>query len=124
MTRGLLRWGDWLIGALATLAVAWAFILTYNPASGAHTLVISRADAPAQHEPLDRSRSLQVRGPGGITRIEIEPGRARCAASPGHRNICEASGWLQSHGDIAVSLPNRLTLQVLGSGPDFDTMHY
>lgn len=121
---GLLRWGDALIGLLAAGVVVAAFVLAYSPAGDARVLVISQAGAAPQHEPLDRARVLEVRGPAGITRIEIEPGRARCAASPGRQDICEASGWLQAHGEVAVSLPNRLTLQVLGAQPGFDSMHY
>lgn len=119
-----MRWGDLAIGALAAALVAAAFALTWGPGDDAHTLVITQAGAPAVHEPLDRARVLQLHGPGGVTRVEIEPGRARCAESPGHQDICEGSGWLQRHGDIAVSLPNRLTLQVLGTQPGFDSIHY
>ncbi|WP_038052152.1 NusG domain II-containing protein [Thioalkalivibrio sp. ALJ1] len=124
MKQGLLRWGDVLIGAAATTVVVAAFTLTYSPSGDARLLVISQAGAATQHEPLDRARVLEIQGPAGITRVEIEPGRARCADSPGRQNICESSGWLQAHGDVAVSLPNRLTLQVLGAEPGFDSMHY
>ncbi|WP_019625108.1 NusG domain II-containing protein [Thioalkalivibrio sp. ALJT] len=124
MNPGDLRWGDAVIGILASALVIAAFVLAYFPAGEARVLVISQAGASPQHEPLDRHRVLEVNGPAGTTRIEIEPGRARCAESPGQRNICEASGWLQAHGDMAVSLPNRLTLQVLGSEPGFDSLHY
>ncbi|WP_018948143.1 NusG domain II-containing protein [Thioalkalivibrio sp. ALMg11] len=124
MNRGLLRWGDILIGTLAAGIVVAAFTLAYSPSGDARVLVINQAGATPQHEPLDRARVLEIHGPAGITRIEIEPGRARCADSPGRQNICEASGWLQAHGEVAVSLPNRLTLQVLGTEPGFDSMHY
>ncbi|WP_018881718.1 MULTISPECIES: NusG domain II-containing protein [unclassified Thioalkalivibrio] len=124
MNAGRLRWGDALIGSLAAGIVVAAFVLAYTPAGDARVLVISQAGVAPQHEPLDRARVLEVRGPAGITRIEIEPGRARCADSPGRQDICESSGWLQAHGDVAVSLPNRLTLQVLGTDPGFDSMHY
>ena len=124
MNGGLLRWGDALIGTLATGVVAAAFALAYTPPGEARVLVISQAGAAPQHEPLDRARVLEIAGPAGITRIEIEPGRARCADSPGRQNICESSGWLQAHGEVAVSLPNRLTLQVRGPEPGFDSMHY
>lgn len=124
MNGRLLRWGDALIGAAAAGVVVTAFMLAYTPSGDARMLVISQAGAPAQQELLDRARVLEIQGPAGITRIEIEPGRARCANSPGRQDICESSGWLQAHGDVAVSLPNRLTLQVLGAEPGFDSMHY
>ncbi|MFO7953427.1 NusG domain II-containing protein [Thioalkalivibrio sp.] len=124
MNGGLLRWGDTLIGSLAAGIVLAAFGLAYGPSGDARALVISQAGTEPRHEPLDRARVLEIRGPAGITRVEIEPGRARCAESPGRQDICEASGWLQAHGEVAVSLPNRLTLQVLGTEPGFDSMHY
>lgn len=125
--RGLLpalRWGDLAIGTLATALVVSAFVIAWGPGGDAHTLVITHAGEAPVHEPLDRARVLELEGPAGVTRVEIEPGRARCAESPGHQDICEGSGWLARHGDIAVSLPNRLTLQAQGSQPGFDSIHY
>jgi hypothetical protein len=75
---------------------------------------------PARRQPGHPGR----RCPAGVTEIEIQPGRARCLRSPGSQGICEAAGWLERPGDMAVSLPNRLMLQVRGARSDFDSMHY
>ncbi|WP_018138140.1 MULTISPECIES: NusG domain II-containing protein [unclassified Thioalkalivibrio] len=124
MTFSGLRWGDGVIATLASGVVVAAFALAYLPDSEASMLVITQTGEPPRQEPLDRTREIEIQGPAGITRVQIEPGRARCADSPGTRNICENSGWLQRHGEIAVSLPNRLTLQVQGRGPGYDSLHY
>ncbi len=119
-----LRWGDLAIAGVASVAVTASFALTYAPDQPARVLVITLAGESPRHEPLDRARELVVEGPAGATRVTIEPGRARCADSPGHQDICEASGWLERNGDIAVSLPNRLTLQVHGGQAGYDSIHY
>ena len=121
-----LRWGDAVIAATGAGLVVTAFILAWNPdaGTGARSLVITQAGEPARREPLEGPRELRLQGPAGTTRVEIETGRARCAESPGTQNICEGAGWLSTHGDMAISLPNRLTLRVEGAEPAWDSIHY
>ena len=119
-----LRWGDAVVVALATALVTTSFALGYVPTTEPTYLVVTQAGTGPRHYPLDKSRTLRVEGVAGITEIEIQPGRARCLRSPGSRGICEAAGWLERPGDMAVSLPNRLMLQVQGPQHHFDSMHY
>jgi hypothetical protein len=119
-----LRWGDAVVVMLAVTLVAGSFALTYLPASGTLLLVISQAGEAPKYFPLDEDRRLEIAGPAGLTRIEIQQGRARCLRSPGSQGICERAGWLERHGDMAVSLPNRLVLQLQGDGTPFDSMHF
>lgn len=121
--RGL-RWGDALVVTLAVALVGTAFGLAYAPGGGATELVVTRAGAAPRHYPLDTVRTVGVQGVAGVTTIRIEPGRARCVDSPGVQDICERAGWLARPGDMAVSLPNRLVLQVQGPGAEFDSMHF
>ncbi|AGA32020.1 hypothetical protein TVNIR_0309 [Thioalkalivibrio nitratireducens DSM 14787] len=123
-----LRWGDGLMIALATAGVTASFLLVYSPVDPAQTgpvaLVVTQAGVPERQYPLDRDRGIRIEGVAGVTEVEIRAGRARCLRSPGSQGICEGAGWLERPGDLAVSLPNRLVLQVAGSRPAFDSMHY
>jgi len=119
-----LRWGDALVVTLATALVASAFGLTYAPGGAATELVVTQAGAAPRHYALNEARTIGIEGSAGVTTILIEPGRARCLDSPGSQGICERAGWLERPGDMAVSLPNRLVLQVRGPGSDFDSMHF
>jgi hypothetical protein len=121
--RGL-RWGDALVVVLAFALVGSAFGLTYGRGDTAAELVVIQAGAAPRHYPLDASRTIAIDGVAGVTTIRIEPGRARCLHSPGSQGICERAGWLERPGDMAVSLPNRLVLQVQGPVADFDSMHF
>ena len=119
-----LRWGDAVALVLATVLIVTAFVLAYSPGQHPTNLVITQAGAEPRQYRLDANRTIEIHGVAGITKIEIQRGKARCLRSPGNQGICEAAGWLERHGDMAVSLPNRLVLQVRGPGPDFDSMHY
>jgi len=119
-----LRWGDVVVVMLAATLVASSFVLTYAPASGALQLVVSQAGESPRTFRLDEDRKVDITGPAGVTQIEIHQGRARCLRSPGSQGICERAGWLERHGDMAVSLPNRLVLQLQGDGNPFDSMHF
>lgn len=121
--RGL-RWGDAVVLTLALALVGSAFGMIYTPGGAATELVVTQAGAEPRYFRLNAAQIIDIEGAAGITTIQIEPGRARCLHSPGHQNICERAGWLERPGDMAVSLPNRLVLQVRGSGQDFDSMHF
>ncbi|AHE99538.1 NusG domain II-containing protein [Thioalkalivibrio paradoxus] len=127
MIRGL-RWGDGLVIALATAGVGASFLLAYSPPDTAHVgplaLVVTQAGHPQRQFPLDQEQAIRIEGVAGVTEIEIRAGRARCLRSPGSQGICESAGWLERPGDLAVSLPNRMVLQLAGSRPAFDSMHY
>lgn len=69
---------------------------------------------------LDSRRQLEVEGPLGISRIEVEAGRARIAASPCRQQICVHRGWLTRAGDLAACVPNRILLRVHGDVSRFD----
>ncbi len=73
---------------------------------------------------LALDQTLEVPGPLGMTVVEVRDGRIRCARSPGPNRICEAAGWLSRGGETAISLPNRVVIQVLAPDPDFDSVHF
>ena len=73
---------------------------------------------------LSAPRIVEVPGPLGTTRIEIQPGRARVAADPGPRQYCVRQGWLKRPGEIAICAPNHVSLQIAGRRSGFDSIAY
>ncbi len=73
---------------------------------------------------LNATRILEVPGPLGATRIEIQPGRARVAADPGPRQYCVRQGWLSSAGAVAICAPNQVSLALSGRTADYDSINY
>ncbi|MDD3352920.1 NusG domain II-containing protein [Zoogloea sp.] len=73
---------------------------------------------------LKTPRTFEVPGPLGITRIEIQPGRARVASDPGPRQYCVRQGWLSTSGAVAICAPNQVSLALSGSRADYDSLNY
>lgn len=121
MTRG-----DALVILAAMLLVGWSFTAFWTTAGpGAAEVRIVSGDEEFARLPLDRDAHVEVPGPAGITRVEIADGAARCASSPGHAGICQRAGWLREAGDMAVSIPNRVLIEVLGEAESrFDSINY
>ncbi|MBN9694955.1 MAG: NusG domain II-containing protein, partial [Zoogloea sp.] len=74
--------------------------------------------------PLSAPAVIDVPGPLGATRIEIQPGRARVATDPGPRQYCVRQGWLSTAGAVAICAPNQVSLALSGRRADYDSLAY
>ncbi len=120
----LIRPGDWLIllvGLLAVLGLMQHFWL--NQQAGDRVL-IKQGGAVFLEAPLSRDRVVDVPGPLGMTRIELMHHRARVAADPGPRQLCVRQGWVSRAGDVAICLPNQVSLEIIGASPAYDSLNY
>jgi hypothetical protein len=70
---------------------------------------------------LRLNRQIEIRGPLGLSRIEIRDGRVRIASDPSPRQLCVRQGWIPP-GGAAVCLPNRISVENAAAG--YDTLNY
>ena len=119
----LIRPGDWLSLALG-LASVLALGLHFWSADKPQKAQIRAGGRLVAEFPLDSPRLFEVSGPLGLTRIEIQPGRARVASDPGPRQYCVRQGWLAYSGAVAICAPNQVTLSVLGRTRQYDSLGY
>jgi hypothetical protein len=118
-----LRPGDWGVLALAIAATLLAGKSLWG--SDRPTTALVRAGGKIVASlPLDHAASFEVRGPQGITRIEVQPGRARVLSDPGLRQYCVKQGWLTRSGAAAICAPNEVSLQLQGRRETYDSMSY
>ncbi|MBI4756794.1 MAG: NusG domain II-containing protein [Betaproteobacteria bacterium] len=118
-----MRAGDWLVltAAAATCAALFAAV----PGAGAaQRAEIRRDGAVFASVALDRPRLIEVPGPLGTTRIEVQPGRARVAADPGPRQYCVRQGWLTQANAIAICAPNHVSLALVGRSAAYDSLNF
>ena len=121
--RALIRPGDVLV-ALAGLALCvHAFVSLWQGGRPETALVRAGGKLVAELD-LALPQEFDVRGPLGMTRIEIQPGRARVAADPGPRQYCVRQGWLMRPGEIAICAPNRVSVQIAGRTKVYDSISY
>lgn len=109
-----------MAGAAACLA---GFALLWR-AGTPDTAIVRVGGRVVAELPLSEPRRLDVVGPLGTTRIEVEPGRARVAADPGPRQYCVRQGWLHRGGAVAICAPNQVSLSLNGGSGDHDTLSY
>lgn len=119
----LIRPGDWLVIGIAVVVVALTVPVALR-GGNAERAVVRRSGQVVAELPLSAARTLEVRGPLGITRIEVQPGRARVAADPGPRQYCVRQGWLTRVNAIAICAPNQVSLNLVGRSAAYDTLNY
>ncbi|HMV16601.1 MAG TPA: NusG domain II-containing protein [Rhodocyclaceae bacterium] len=118
-----LRVGDVLVLALGLSASAASALVLWQ--GGAPDKAVIKAGGRVFAEvDLSAPRIVEVPGPIGTTRIEIQPGRARVAADPGPRQYCVRQGWLHSAGAVAICAPNEVSLSLSGRNAAYDSLNY
>ncbi|MBU4500184.1 MAG: NusG domain II-containing protein [Gammaproteobacteria bacterium] len=117
------RIGDIGVLLAGTACVAGLTLWSWGGSQG-DTAVIRAAGQIVETSALTRAKTFSIRGPLGITQVEIQPGRARVAADPSPRQICVKQGWLTQSGQAALCLPNQVSLEIRGRAAAYDTLGY
>lgn len=121
--RAFLRLGDWLVLALALSLCGWSAVALWQPGRAERVQVRARGELVADLA-LTATRTLEVQGALGVSRIEIRAGQVRVAADPGPRQYCVRQGWLKRPGAVAICAPNAVTLRLTGGGVEYDSLNY
>ncbi|WP_374326233.1 NusG domain II-containing protein [Azonexus sp.] len=119
----LIRPGDWLVFLLVAALVGFSIPQFWQGGLADRAIVRQEGKVFAEVD-LRTRREILVPGPLGITRIAVEPGRARVVADPGVRQYCVKQGWLMRPGEIAICAPNRVSLQITGRTKVYDSLSY
>lgn len=118
-----IKLGDWLTILLGSMGV---MLLTFTLwGSGfADQAVIRSGGKIFRQVPLSRDQRIEVPGPLGVSIINIQQRKARITSDPSPRQYCVRQGWLQQAGEIALCLPNQVSLELVGSKKKYDSLNY
>ena len=118
-----LKIGDWLTLLLGGVCVV---LLTLNLWGGgpADKAVIRSGGKIFREVPLSRDQQIEVPGPLGTSVIVIRQRKARIVSDPSPRQYCVRQGWLQQVGEIALCLPNQVSVELAGSTRKYDSLNY
>ena len=123
MIRALFKPGDWftlLLGGAIVVGLAAHF---WGGARGDSVMIRAQGKLVEQAS-LRNARTLTVTGPLGNTLIEIQAGRARVARDPSPRQLCVKQGWLSHAGEVALCLPNQVSVEIRGAARAYDSIAY
>ncbi|MEE9332080.1 MAG: NusG domain II-containing protein [Methylophilaceae bacterium] len=115
--------GDWLviIASLITIVFLFQQLWTNAPAS---QLQIRQGNKVMGTYDLNQSRDLHIHGALGQSHISVAQGKVRFKQSPCTNQYCVHQGWLSRAGQVAICLPNQISLQLIGEDKPYDSLNY
>jgi hypothetical protein len=115
--------GDWIILLAGAIFTVWLTGISWH--GGAADKAVIRSGGKIFRElPLSHDLELQVPGPLGYSKIAIHNRQARIASDPSPRQYCVRQGWLKQAGEIAICLPNQVSLELTGISKRYDSLSY
>ena len=121
--------GDWLV-IIAGLCLVIFFFNTLWQKTSASQLQIRQGDHIVGTYTLNQNRTIHVHGPIGVSIIQIShqagktEGKVRFVQSPCNGQYCVHQGWLKQSGQVAVCLPNQVSIELLGEKKPYDSLNY
>ena len=118
-----LKPGDWLILSCGSLLTVWLAVTLWH--GGAADKVIIRSGGNVFREvSLSRNQVIEVPGPLGTSRIAVRNHKVRVASDPSPHQYCVHQGWLKQAGEIAICLPNQVSIELGGGKKTYDSLNY
>jgi len=118
-----IKLGDWLTILLGSVCVVLLTLKLWN-GDLADKAIIRSGGKIFREVALTRNQQIEVRGPLGISIITIQDRKARIASDPSPRQYCVRQGWLQQAGEIALCLPNQVSVELAGNKKQYDSLNY
>jgi len=108
---------------LATIVVV-ALTVKFWTGDIADKAIIRSGGKIFREVPLSHDQRIEVPGPLGTSLIVIEKHQARIASDPSPRQYCVRQGWLKHAGEIALCLPNQVSVELSGRRKQYDSLNY
>ena len=102
-----------LVAALLILN-GWLFANWGTGFSKGDWVVVTVNQKETMRLPLNQDQITHVKGPLGLTEIEVKKGRARIARSPCKNKVCIKSGYIRYADRLAACIPNRVVVRIVG----------
>ncbi|MFZ3087746.1 MAG: NusG domain II-containing protein [Methylotenera sp.] len=115
--------GDWLTVIFSMVLIVFLFQTLWSH-QHATKVQIRLGDKIYATYNLNLQREVHVHGPIGDAVIHISQGKARFAKSPCHNQYCVHQGWLTHTGQVAICLPNQISLELIGEEKPYDSLNY
>lgn len=119
----MLRIGDMLILVLLAASL-WLLQAKLADSSSASYVEITQDGQITGQYPLRLDKTLRLHSDAGDTVIQINNGRVRIAQSPGKYQYCVKQGWLSAAGALAICMPSRISLRLIGNATAEDSLAY
>ena len=108
----ILTVGDRFLIAVVSLVIVGLYGVEYSREQGVHVMIQSESDAQIYDMAEHAIRSL--RGPKGLSEVEIGSLGIRMRMSSCRFQRCVHRGWIHRQGDMIICIPNQIVVTILG----------
>jgi hypothetical protein len=115
--------GDWFVIFVSLIAVILLFQQFWRLEQPS-MLKVRLGNKIVGSYDLNQVRELKINGPIGLSTISIDQGKVRFKQSPCHNQYCVHQGWLSHAGQVAICIPNQLSIQLIGKESRYDSLNY
>lgn len=115
--------GDWLVIIASVVAIIFMFLQFWS-FEQASKLKIRQGNQIIGTYDLNQTRDLRIHGAVGDSLISISQGKVRFKQSPCNNQYCVHQGWLNRAGQVAICIPNQISLQLIGAKSSYDSLNY
>ena len=106
--------GDKFLIAALLILNGWLFASWGVGFSKGDWVVVTVNQKETIRLPLDQDQKTHVKGPIGLTEIEVKNGHARIIRSPCKNKVCIKSGYIRYADRLAACIPNRVVIRIVG----------
>ena len=106
--------GDKILIATLFVLNGWLFMNWGIGFSEGDWVVVKVNQKEVARLSLETDQITHVKGPLGLTEVEIKKGQARIVLSPCKNKVCIKSGYIRYADRLAVCIPNRVVVRIVG----------
>lgn len=115
--------GDWFTLGLGGLCISLLTMTLWNDEM-ADKAIIRSGGKIFRELALSQNQQIKVPGPLGISLISIKNRRVRVSSDPSPRQYCVKQGWITKAGEIALCLPNQVSVELSSGHKRYDSLNY
>ncbi|HEB55302.1 MAG TPA: NusG domain II-containing protein [Gammaproteobacteria bacterium] len=114
---------DIILLLIAVLALPFVYLHYWQATTAGTSVRIMRGETLVRELALNKDQEINIDGPLGTSRLQIQNGKIRFIASPCSARVCIHKGWLSHSGDFNACLPNRISIEIMGPG-EYDSINF
>lgn len=118
-----LRAGDYMIIIMSLMSILWLFKTQWQAGPATKVDIHVGEQLHASYS-LDQVKEVKVQGKIAEAIIQINHGKARFIHAPCPQQYCVRQAWLSRAGQVAICLPNQVSLALVGKEKSYDSLNY
>ncbi len=103
---------DWILLVLLLFFSLTGFIFVGRLMPAGETVIVEVNGKTVYKLALSEDRIVDVKGPIGVTKVEVKDGRVRVLYSPCPEKIGMKQGWIRR--GVIICVPNRVVVSIKG----------